>query len=105
MTLELVAKITSPSTWRAGAALRALYPMPLLNAIYRGMPLQQNVGRIGRDEMEEQRSSIDAITKESAEIPKTSKISAQTSKLTKDDGTVIPITHNPCQLKPKYVDD
>ena len=55
--------------------------------------------------MEEQRSSINAITKASAEIPKTIDNSMQTSKVTKVGGTIIPITYNPCQFKPKYVDE
>ena len=41
----------------------AFYPMPLVKAIIRGMSLQQDVDRIGREEMEEQRSSINAVTK------------------------------------------
>jgi hypothetical protein len=79
--------------------------MPKVKAIIRGMSLQQDVDRIGREEMEEQRSSINAITKASAEIPKTIENSVRTSKVAKVDGTVIPITYNPCQFKPKYVDE
>ena len=70
----------------------------------RGMPLQQDVDRIGREEMEEQRSSKNAITKASAEIPTTSGKSVRTSEVTRVDGTVIPMTYKPCRLKPKYVD-
>ena len=83
----------------------AFYPMPLVKAMIHGMSLQQDVDRIGREEIEEQRSSINAITKTSAEIPKTIETSVRTSKVTKVDGTDIPITYNPCQFKPKYVDE
>ena len=70
----------------------AFYPMPLIKAIIRGMSLQQDVDRIGREEVEEQRYSINAVTKASAEIPKTIENVVRTSKVTKVDGTVIPIT-------------
>ena len=94
------------NTWRAGrCAEAAFYPIPLVKAMIRGMSLQQDVDRIGREEMEEQRSPINAITNASAEIPKTTETSVRTSKVTKVDGTVIPITCNPCQFKPKYVDE
>ena len=83
----------------------AFYPMPLVKAMICGMSLQQDVDRIGREEMEEQRSSISAVTKASAEIPKTIVNSVRTSKVMKVDGTVIPITYNPCRFKPKYVDE
>ena len=89
------------NTWRAGrCAEAAFYPIPLVKAMIRGMSLQQDVDRIGREEMEEQRSSINAVTKASAEIPKTGDNSVQASKVTRVDGTVIPITYNPCQFKP-----
>ena len=82
----------------------AFYPMPLVKAIIRVMSLQQDVDGIGREEMEEQRSSSNAITKSPATIAETSDNSMRTSKVSTIECTVIPITYNYCQFKPKYVD-
>ena len=55
--------------------------------------------------MEEQRSSINAVTKASPDTPKTIENSVRTSKVTQVDGTVIPVTYNPCRFKPNDVDE
>ena len=80
------------------------YPMPLVKAMICGMFLRRDVDRISWEEMEEQRSSINAITKSSAEIQNTPDQSVRTSKMTEVDGAVMPIPYNPCQFRPKHVD-
>lgn len=80
-------------------AAAALYPLPLVRAIIRGIANQRGIHFHIGEVAKAQNSVIHAITKSAAANPRPSSQSVRTSKLTRANGTTIPITYDPCQFK------
>ena len=85
-------------------AAAAFYPLQLVRTMIRGMSDQATLDKVRRQEERESIQWFNAIEHKS-DVVNQKDPKPRTSKVTRTNGTTIPVTYNLCNFKQQYVDE